>query len=260
VYPSCVNNTLLNHILCSQVAQKAHPSTNFWSNSQSLCAYLVYPNSRYEVDEDGIGDTDFTIDVVLRKHIPDTLPIRGKRIRVSYPGIPALCSHCWRIGHARFECKQKHKTNWLELVADFYGDEEHVTEEMLGSWTDALYKYHPTLASAPNTTKYRTKLFVSQEPKKDIRYRIPKDNTDVNDLRHQLKQTKERLLEQEKALQRVSQVPRNRDNHRDNRQRQSSPSSNRDSHHRQGQGRGRGRGQGQGRGHGLFRGDPRLKN
>jgi hypothetical protein len=225
----------------------------------------LIPYSRYEVDEDGIGDTDFTIDIVLKKHIPDTLPIRGKRIRVSYPGIPALCSRCWRIGHAQFECKQKHKTNRLELVADFYRDEVHVTEEMLGSWTDALYKYHSTLASAPTTTKYRTKLFVSQEKTKDICYQIPKDTTDVDDLRQQLKRTKERLLEQEKALQRVSQPrvqyqakspPKNRDTLCDNRAnfRQHSPSANCDVHHRQGRGRG------QGQGHGLFRGDPRLKN
>ncbi len=192
---------------------------------------------------------------------------------MSYPGIPALCNRCWRIGHAQFECKQAHKTNWLELVADFYGDEEHVSEEMLGSWTEALYKYHPSLATEP-AAKYRSRLFVSQEKTKDIRYKIPKANTDVEDLRQQLKRTKQILEQQEQQLQRVTQ-PQAQDkarrlhspvHHRDERRpsnfRERSPSRNRDDHHRRGggrQGQGRGR-QARGRGHGLFRGDPRLKN
>jgi hypothetical protein len=246
----------------------------------TLCA--KFPNiqfdhfitSRYQIDEDGIGNTDFTIDAVLRKHIPDTLPIRGKRIRVSYPGIPALCNRCWRLGHAQFECKQPHKTNWLELVADFYGDEKHVSEDMLGTWTDALYKYHPTLASEP-PVKYRSRLFVSQEKTRDIRYKIPKANTDVDDLRQQLQRTREILEKQERQLQRVTQPPAQSKERRRSPQfrdeghatlRQRSPSTHRDTHHHPREGHyrpgGRGRGQnqsrGRGRGHGYFRGDPRI--
>jgi hypothetical protein len=244
-----------------QVAPKAQNPTIFGIPCHLVC-FPNYPfqSSRYQVDEDGIGNTDFTIDAILKKHIPETLPICGKRIKVSYPGIPALCSRCWRIGHAQFECKQPHKTNWLELVADFYGDEHHVTEEMLGTWTDALYKYHPSLASDP-VAKNRTRLFVSQEKTKDLRSKLPKANDDAEDLRQQLKRTKELLQHQELLLQRAGN-PRNQrqDATRDVRPQQRQHQQ-REDREREGARRGRGRGrQGPSRGHGLFRGDPRLKN
>ncbi len=147
------------------------------------------------MDDDDIGIPDFTVDIVLDQHIPDTLPIKGKRIRLSYPGIPTLCSRCWKIGHTHYECKQKHKTNWLELVCDFYID-DNVTESMLGSWVEALYKYHPSLTSDPEK-KYPSKLFVSQEKTRDLRYKIPNEPAKKDDLRELLKKGKTTPQQQE---------------------------------------------------------------
>ncbi len=119
------------------------------------------------MDEDGVGYADYSVDVILRKHIPAILPIKGKRVKVTYPGIPAFCNKCWKLGHAQWECKEKNKTNWLEFVCDLYLNDD-VTEAMLGSWTTSLYKFHPSLGGVPKNGT--TSQFVG--PHKDLRQQL----------------------------------------------------------------------------------------
>jgi hypothetical protein len=126
---------------------------------------------------------------------------------------------------------------------------------MLGTWTDALYKYHPSLASDP-VAKNRTRLFVSQEKTRDLRNKLPRtENNDEEDLRQQLKRTKELLEQQERLL-------KQRTGHRrEERVQQQEARETREERgaYRGTRGRGRGK-QGPTRGHSFFRGDPRLKN
>jgi hypothetical protein len=119
------------------------------------------------VDEDNIGFDSYSIDVKLKRHIPDVLPIRGKRVRLTYPGIPAFCNRCWRIGHSHWDC-QRNKCNWLEFVEDFYNNRE-VTDDMLGSWVDAVKKYLP---SQGGTRKEKTNQFQSNDPKPKVKSKI----------------------------------------------------------------------------------------
>ncbi len=112
----------------------------------------------------------------MKKHIPDTLPIRGKKVKIAYPGIPLLCYKCWKLGHGHWECPDEYKTNWLELVADFFAD-ERVSEEMLGSWIDLLYKFHPA---------FNTPLDQPQQNPEDLRRQIPRRFELPNDARNQL--------------------------------------------------------------------------
>jgi hypothetical protein len=128
--------------------------------------------------------------VILQKHIPALLPIKGKQVKIIYSGIPAFCNNCWKIGHAHWECKETHKTNWLEFVGDLYINND-VTEEMLGSWVTSLYKYHPSLGGVPKNGT--TAEFVG--PHKDLRHLLTQKqaeaqsqppsspNTNTNDLR-----------------------------------------------------------------------------
>ncbi len=124
----------------------------------------------YPIDEDGIGSNEYTIKLEIESHIPDTLPVRGKRVKLSYPGIPAFCTHCWRIGHAPWDCERP-RANWLEYVSDFH-DNPDVTEDMLGSWVDALKKYYPPCGGA-------------RKQKTDLR---PKKNEDLREHLDQKKQ------------------------------------------------------------------------
>jgi hypothetical protein len=137
--------------------------------------FNLHHHYRFPVDKDDVGFPDFTVDVKLDRHVPDILPIRGKRVRLTYPGIPAFCSKCWEIGHAFRDCT-KNKTNWLEYVADFYAKDE-VTDEMLGSWIESLEKYHPHCGgkkkqkSNPQTLQKKRDTFreETEDPNQDLR-------------------------------------------------------------------------------------------
>jgi hypothetical protein len=123
--------------------------------------------SSYPVDEDNIGYDSYSVDVIIKRHIPDVLPIRGKRVKLTYPGIPAFCNRCWRIGHAHWDC-QRNKSNWLEFVEDFYNNRE-VTDEMLGSWVEAVKKYLPTQGGS---RKQKTNHLQSNVPKQKVKSKV----------------------------------------------------------------------------------------
>jgi len=97
---------------------------------------------RVSTDSDGIEDDDLEVDLLISKHIPEVLPIKGQRIKIYYPGINVLCLKCYKAGHYKWDCPSQYKTNWLEFVYKFYKSDK-VSDEMLGSWVDTLNQYHP---------------------------------------------------------------------------------------------------------------------
>jgi len=46
---------------------------------------------RSVMGEQGIETDDYEIDAKLKNHVPEILPMQGKRVQVSYPGQPKLC-------------------------------------------------------------------------------------------------------------------------------------------------------------------------
>lgn len=48
-------------------------------------------NARFVIGAQEIGTDDYEIDAKLKNHIPEILPMNGRRIQVSYPGQPKLC-------------------------------------------------------------------------------------------------------------------------------------------------------------------------
>jgi len=93
------------------------------------------------VDSDGIGTDDWNIKIQLDQHIPELLPINGKRSLVYYPGIPKQCKRCFETGHTAPGCTNP-KEDWLNYVVRFLQTNQF-TESMVGGWIDALKKYHP---------------------------------------------------------------------------------------------------------------------
>jgi len=104
----------------------------------------IYLLCRVSVDADNIEYDDIEVDVLLNRHMPEILPIKGNRIKFYYPGIKPLCIRCYTSGHNKWECSKKEKTNWLDFVIKFYKSDE-VNDDMLGSWVETLKTFHPEL-------------------------------------------------------------------------------------------------------------------
>jgi hypothetical protein len=71
----------------------------------------------FERNSLGIRTDIFETEILLKKHIPEYLPIAGRKLLVSYPGIPKACNNCYNTGHMKRNCKEK-KRKWVHRVAE----------------------------------------------------------------------------------------------------------------------------------------------
>jgi hypothetical protein len=96
----------------------------------------VSSNFDYEKNSVGLRSDVFETELLLRKHIPEHLPIGGRKVLVHYPGIPKTCNNCYRVGHLKRNCRST-KRDWLERVAELRasGDFE---DEMFEGWISIL--------------------------------------------------------------------------------------------------------------------------
>jgi len=90
----------------------------------------------YERNSLGIRSDVFETELLLRKHIPEFLPIAGRKLQVGYPGIPKACNNCYQLGHMKRNCKNK-KKEWLERVGDLRQSGEF-EDELFGGWIALL--------------------------------------------------------------------------------------------------------------------------
>jgi len=126
---------------------------------------------RNPLDRDGIGSDDWTVDVTLKQHIPEQLPIKGNRALVYYPGIPRQCKSCFETGHIASTCPNS-KEDYLNYVVRFLRS-GHFTEPMIGGWLDALKKYHSDYnRSDPNDLRQTIDLNKKGVPRNDLRRKI----------------------------------------------------------------------------------------
>ena len=87
-------------------------------------------------DRPTFGTGDLSVRVKLRKHIPQFLPMFGKRIRVAYRGMTSLCSNCFEPGHFRSDCAAE-KVMFVQYVKVFRR-EAKLPEHCFGSWIRIL--------------------------------------------------------------------------------------------------------------------------
>jgi len=119
-----------------------------------------------------VGTDDYEIDIKLRNHIPEILPMNGKRVNVSYPGQPKLCRNCLCQGHIAKECSDKDKADFLDYVARILKS-GLFKEDLFGSWIDTLKKFHPDY-NRPNPQDLRQVMSYNQRglPRQDLRRNI----------------------------------------------------------------------------------------
>ncbi len=90
----------------------------------------------FEKNSLGIRTDVFETEILLLKHIPEYLPIAGRKLIVAYPGIPRACNNCYMLGHMKRNCKQK-KKSWLERVAELRASGNY-EDSMFGGWIALL--------------------------------------------------------------------------------------------------------------------------
>lgn len=87
-----------------------------------------------------IGNGILTVKMKIEQHIPQFLPINGRKVKVYYRGIPKLCTKCFEEGHFRQDCANA-TTTWLEYVSNFIETHDHFDESLFGKWKKIASKW-----------------------------------------------------------------------------------------------------------------------
>jgi len=74
----------------------------------------------------------------LKKHLPDVLPIDGKKVQLYYLGIKKVCNKCFLVGHIKRECTEN-RGSWLDFVLKLVKSGKFANH-MFGDWIDILEK------------------------------------------------------------------------------------------------------------------------
>jgi len=101
----------------------------------------IASNSGNFVDNPSTGlKTDvFEVEIVLKKHINEYLPMYGQKVQVNYPGIPRMCNRCYLVGHLRRECNNK-KRDWIEYVVNLI-ENDGIKSDFVGTWKNAISRW-----------------------------------------------------------------------------------------------------------------------
>lgn len=79
------------------------------------------------------GTGTYKAKMKLKSRPPQYLPVYGQKVRVHYQGIEKMCTHCYRGGHLKKNCKNE-KVPWINYVKTFMDKNTQIPSEMYGRW------------------------------------------------------------------------------------------------------------------------------
>lgn len=90
---------------------------------------------QYQVDKRGFAIDDLEVEVVLRSHIPEFLPMFGKKIRIYYVGMKKQCNNCLQLGHLKKECENS-KIDWFQFIESLMSGD--FKPDLFGAWPEII--------------------------------------------------------------------------------------------------------------------------
>jgi hypothetical protein len=123
---------------------KVSVKTNFGVEAIGVTNWLkLYGNVvKWEFVNDpstGVKSDIIEVELLLRRHIDEFLPMYGQKVTVSYPGIPKICNRCYTAGHYRRDCNNL-KREWIEHIIHLV-EKEGIDADLIGSWSKAIQRW-----------------------------------------------------------------------------------------------------------------------
>lgn len=81
-----------------------------------------------------MGNGDLKVKMTIDEHIPQFLPIDGRKVKIYYKGIPKMCTACYEVGHIKANCENS-PTSWMEYVANLIESSDENEMALFGRWT-----------------------------------------------------------------------------------------------------------------------------
>jgi hypothetical protein len=178
-------------------------------------------NYSYIKNSRGFNTPKYEIEVTLKEHVPEWLPMYGKKVRIFYHGMPRQCNGCYKLGHLKWECKED-KLNWRSYVFHLRSTGNY-EDALFGSWLDEKPKEPENDGKTPRTPEDLRELM--KKPgglKKALIAYLAKDKKDKSNER-----SRERSPRASPARRHSRERSRDRDNRNNSRDRNGSNGSNR---------------------------------
>jgi hypothetical protein len=90
----------------------------------------------YQLDKFGLKTDDLEVELKLQAHIPEFLPMFGRRIRIYYVGMKKQCNNCFELGHLKANCGEDRK-DWFSYIEDLL-DSGNFTRDLFGEWPEVI--------------------------------------------------------------------------------------------------------------------------
>ena len=68
--------------------------------------------------------------MIMKKELPEIVPLEGLRLKIQYRGVTKLCSGCYGE-HLRKTCKEK-KLTWFDYIKKFRNENQDIPDDFYG--------------------------------------------------------------------------------------------------------------------------------
>jgi hypothetical protein len=79
----------------------------------------------------GFTNGAYVVNLKLKYHIPEFLPMWGKKARIYYHGIPSFCVGCYTVGHVKADCNEN-SISWKDYINILL--DTGIDKKLFGSW------------------------------------------------------------------------------------------------------------------------------
>jgi hypothetical protein len=83
-----------------------------------------------------VGNGIYSVQMKLKRDMPQLIPMHGKKIRLYYRGIIKRCTNCFGT-HRRKDCKEE-KVPWMKYVQQFINNYPEIPKESYGRWATMI--------------------------------------------------------------------------------------------------------------------------
>ncbi len=108
---------------------------------------------KYHVDQGGLKTDEIEVEVKLSDHIPEYLPMYGRKIRIYYHGMQKQCNHCMDLGHLKADCTGE-KCDWFAYIDSFI-DSGDFDIKLFGEWPAIIKRKRNHTNSNPSRGRGR---------------------------------------------------------------------------------------------------------
>jgi len=124
-----------------QLVRVTASTVEFMVSPNDIIAWLskfgsVNTHFQYVKNAVGIRTDVIETEIHLKSHIPEYLPIGGKKVLINYPGIKRMCINCYREGHMKRNCKGR-RVEWLSKVEEMRKSGLY-EDSLFGEWATIL--------------------------------------------------------------------------------------------------------------------------